>query len=1226
MRKLGFIGLLYVLIQMVAVAGSAEDWHVKMSGWAEYPGEYLLQAVPAGAAGVTVSSRFVLQESVEAGREIWLAGLTGAAGEPADFVGLRWAQDNSAFLPLWRLEIVLPALAQQTENNKAAPASITALSTVAPQAGHEYAASFSYNDAGLVAVLLADLTTGDELYSAHLQAAASVVPGYAVTTGWLGEEDSDLKPGFHLQDFQVAAGYRSFGLPYALVKYLNWQLLFDPGTSEEQIAGKYMFTGQKVGVRLTWPGEGVSGLIRLSATCDGRIIDQVDAEWTPAVRTTSLAGNLSGRCQLRLTYVEAAGQQVIATQDVEVYKAQINVGIAAEDRRWLGPEGGELSGLLRLGSLADVKQAPLRVEAHMRDHTGQETVVGVLDGAFDLTAATSLLIPFSLTPAVQAQSVRFVVRAGDPAILLQVSGDQPVDLPPVVYTLPPAALQVDFEADDERTAVAQGVAGSRGLIVASTGAPFTPYLTAVAPERLPAEVGALTVSGWVRDTGTMVGTQDRALLSIPGLLTLYVSGSSRGRLRLELANRQQIWNSGYTTYLVHDRWVFFAISYDGRRQQDNVAVYIGTEEGPVDLEQMASAGGDPLKPRASEVIVGAANRSGAAMFAGALDDLRVYASHDSSAALTRAQIEAVRKSALGAAWSQSQAEQAQNQQVRQAAHAQSLREKYWSAALNAEQVEVLDWVYPDRAPEVKVAAPPPSTPRGSAVPLQFAVMSRYKGVCRMEVTALVDAAGAPLAGAVRTYRLLPVMVEANNNGGGRTSVASRPPQLWLEQFTRVAPCYTYEPLVPAGEMAVEPGVFYAVLVDVAVAAEARPGVYNGQIVFTMGEQRKAVPFSIVVHETVVPAAYRLHATHWLQPDPENLTNVSPPPWWSERHWELLAQAGGQLRLYGDDTLYTPLIDGAYPLIQASQAADGTYSFDFTRFDRWVETFSAQGFVYFAGHHLLNMTEIRVLDAATGRIRTTISPQRDQQAWLEMLPAFLPRLHQHLLEMGWADKYLQHVLDEPRDAAIYRQVSNMVKTYMPGIRTIDAVNSSPATYSPLVDIHVFSIGSLTAQQALVARRAAEGKINWVYHCASPYPPAPNTHLDERLTNTRLYPWLAFLYQAEGYLYWAANNYRGANPYITSIGPVPSGSQNPGHAPGDNWFFYPGPEGLRGSLRIVAFREGLLDHTLLAMLAEKEPDKAGEIAGKIARSLTDYATDPAAYHAARTELLDRLDRYR
>ena len=147
--------------------------------------------------------------------------------------------------------------------------------------------------------------------------------------------------------------------------------------------------------------------------------------------------------------------------------------------------------------------------------------------------------------------------------------------------------------------------------------------------------------------------------------------------------------------------------------------------------------------------------------------------------------------------------------------------------------------------------------------------------------------------------------------------------------------------------------------------------------------------------------------------------------------------------------------------------------------------------------------------------------------------------------------------------------------------------------------------------------------WLYHCCSPYPPYPNRHLDERLADSRLYPWLAYLLQAEGYLYWGANVYRGADPYTGSIGPLPNGSQDPGHPPGDNWFFYPGPDGLRASMRMVAFRDGIHDHVLLAMLADRDRQAADEIMQSIARTVKDYEKEPPAYHRARQALLLALD---
>jgi len=296
----------------------------------------------------------------------------------------------------------------------------------------------------------------------------------------------------------------------------------------------------------------------------------------------------------------------------------------------------------------------------------------------------------------------------------------------------------------------------------------------------------------------------------------------------------------------------------------------------------------------------------------------------------------------------------------------------------------------------------------------------------------------------------------------------------------------------------------------------------------------------------------------------------------------------------------------------------------------VEVFDRLGFRYFAGHHIAMLPEkwvyggVSVLDPRTGRRTPLVAAGRGNEEWLAFLPVFYDSLYGHLRDQGLAERYLQHQLDEPKDGALYRRLAELTRAHLPGIRTLDAINSTPATFSPLVDIQVFALTILAKERALAAQRRAEGRSVWLYHCCSPYPPYPNRHLDERLTDSRLYPWLAYLLGAEGYLYWGANVYRGADPYRTSIGPLPNGSQNPGHPPGDNWVFYPGPDGLRGSLRMVAFRDGLLDHSLLTMLAPRDRAEADRIMATVARSISDYEKQPEAYHTARKALLEALER--
>ena len=540
------------------------------------------------------------------------------------------------------------------------------------------------------------------------------------------------------------------------------------------------------------------------------------------------------------------------------------------------------------------------------------------------------------------------------------------------------------------------------------------------------------------------------------------------------------------------------------------------------------------------------------------------------------------------------------------------------------RVDSLERVYPDRPASAIDEDTPVSTPRGAAVAFQFAATSSRDVLCRTSLGPIQRQDGTPLAAKTTTYRLLPVHVEGNTQGSKKNYPGGKVPDGWMKSLVRAAPFDTLEVLVEADEIQLTVGRTHAMLLDVEVAPDASPGLYTGSFELHSKAGDVAVPFSLEVHKTILPPAHKLHCVHWFWPMPENLTSDEPPAWWSERHWELIRNSGRQLRRFGDDTVLTPLINGREPLIQVSREGQGACEFDYSRFDRWVETFLDLGFNTFAGRHVVYMaSDVWVLNQATGKQEPLLKDPKNQEAWLEFLAVFYRSLAQHLNDKGWADRYIQHQYDEPRDADRYEQLASVARTHMSGVRTIDAINSRPEVFSPLVDIHVFNLITLLKNAELAEQRRADGKTVWLYHCTSPYPPYPNRHLDRPLSECRLWPWICHKLRADGFLYWAANLYRGADEYKTSIGPFPNGSQDPGHPPGDAWFYYRGPDGLRPSMRIVAFRSGLIDHTLLTMLAEKDAQLAARITDRLVPSSTEYQIDPAAYHAARKQILNALE---
>ena len=551
-----------------------------------------------------------------------------------------------------------------------------------------------------------------------------------------------------------------------------------------------------------------------------------------------------------------------------------------------------------------------------------------------------------------------------------------------------------------------------------------------------------------------------------------------------------------------------------------------------------------------------------------------------------------------------------------------------TAALRIIAVDLHDRLFPDRPPS-PAASTRISVPRGAPAVFQFALTSDKAGAATVAVSTIArESLGGNFPGEARVHFLLPVHVEGNTQGSKINRPGGPVPEGWMQQLVRAAPFDTLEVLADSEPLNLAAGKTHGLLVEVAVPATAAPGNYSGSITVSSGGESASAPLHFSVHETVLPEAQSLHSVHWLWPEPCNLTRDNVPAWWSERHWTLLENSGRQLRRFGDDTLYTPLVNYREPLIQISAREDGGHEFDYARFNRWVETFRKLGYRHFAGHHILNLPlnhagGVFVLDGKTGHRRVLFSPAQREE-WLGFLPTFYASLQAHLAAKGWTNLFLLHQYDEPRDAALYQRLAALAREDLPGVRTIDAINSSRQdVFSPLVDVQVFNLVGLNRYQALVEERARAGRDSWLYHCTSPYPPHPNRHLDCSLTESRLYPWLCFKLGAQGYLFWGANIYRGADEYKTSIGPFPNGSQNPGHPPGDNWFFYRGPDGLRPSMRMVSFREGVIDYELLTLLAKHAPERAQAFAQRVVRTITDFERQPAVYHQVRADLLAVLE---
>lgn len=854
------------------------------------------------------------------------------------------------------------------------------------------------------------------------------------------------------------------------------------------------------------------------------------------------------------------------------------------------------------------------------------------------------------------------VAAGDALGSLVLVGGQAV---------PEPTLVVDFEGPSPKATWSGGTVQELGgaLTVANSGiagsdcVDFWRFADRAAPKPLVLEgeeikqhlagIWSMTVTGWIRREADYEylpppGSTEY-VLNCPG--RFQVSFDKWGRLRLLFgeseADRHYVWSSWMSigSFNPGDRWTFFAFTYDGTRgEKETGTITIGNEKYTVEADQALDAGTGRLAASGlQKLFIGARSADGTGVLRGMLDRVRIYASADrnDNRALSAEQIEAIRRQDLGRDWLDSQALIAQQQNTASELEHKALRTAHWSEPLNMHQVGVLQRVISTVPPKPVDASRPSGTMIGDHVCFQLAASSQPPGTYRIEVSPFVTDDGVKLAADVKTYHVQHVPVEANNNGGIRTSITSRPPKRWREYQVAEAPFKAAEVLTETDQIVLkkyrfQPDLYQALLVDAKVSDAAAPGIYAATVRLTGADGATvSCPIKVRVYDVTKPEYYALQNNHWFWVEPENLAYNRPLAWWSEEHWRMIDGSMQNLRDLGQDCVNIPLINyREHAAIRTIRQGDG-YTFDFARFDRFFQMAIDRGFRTVAGVHSLLLPRaggavdhfrysgICVWEDGQAEPAVLFPPDTEQDDWLAFLPTFYDALYAHLKEKGWTDTYIQHQYDEPSDLVLYKRIAGITRKHMPGIDTVDATKTKPE-YSPHVDIMVFGLDILRADaQKVVAERRARGKSSWFYHCASPYPPNPNRHLDDPLTSSALYPYYAYRAKAEGYLWWAANVYRGADPYASSIGPLPGGKVDPGHGPGDNWMYYPGPKGLRPSMRMIAFRHGLSAHTLLTKLEKHDATAADRLARRVGNDPVNYSTDPEEYYEVFEALLSAVE---
>lgn len=464
-------------------------------------------------------------------------------------------------------------------------------------------------------------------------------------------------------------------------------------------------------------------------------------------------------------------------------------------------------------------------------------------------------------------------------------------------------------------------------------------------------------------------------------------------------------------------------------------------------------------------------------------------------------------------------------------------------------------------------------------------------------------------------------LEAQVRRVGYVPVRAKPPGSPDDEVVRAAPGRFPDPLFEEFPCRLAAGETTAVWVTVYAPAKTKPGVYKGEAVFRSGEKRFArVPFRIEVARATVPKQ-TLKVTNWFNLDPEALGqyyDLSDP----ERYWELLGNIGRVVAEHGQNVMLAPVLS-----LTDAQVKDGSVAYDFSRFDRWVETFTKAGALdLIEGGHLMDRASgydsplrIPAFVVENGQVRRDALDAADPRAEAH-LNSFLPALYSHLKEKGWLGRYVQHVLDEAHGAEppVYLRYVELIRKQLPGVPTVDAIDQTAGLLGDACDIWVPQLGKFDDGMEAIREHVKKGGQAWFYTCLFPQNRHLNRFIDYPLLKTRLLQWFNFRYDFTGFLHWGGNYWQ-KDPFGDTE-PLLVDSKE-GLPAGDAFITYPWREKntIRSSIRLEAMRDGIEDYELLRALAGKDPEKARALARKAIPELTDYVRDVGVFRALQRELL-------
>ena len=395
----------------------------------------------------------------------------------------------------------------------------------------------------------------------------------------------------------------------------------------------------------------------------------------------------------------------------------------------------------------------------------------------------------------------------------------------------------------------------------------------------------------------------------------------------------------------------------------------------------------------------------------------------------------------------------------------------------------------------------------------------------------------------------------------------------------------------------------------------REGMVYGVLTVRINGQVCRLPLLLVAGGPVLPPPeqWQCHVDIWQHPDA--VARWHDVPMWSPEHFALLKPQMVRLAQLGQKTITATLIDEAWDgqtydrfrsMVEVTRRADGTWAYDYSAFDNWVEFMRREVGLLQATIHCYTMIpwslRFAYYDEAQGRrVAPKLQPGSPEYAdfWEHFLAAFV----EHVRTKGWLEQ-VRLAMDERPDHLL-RPALEIVRKAAPELKLVAACDRPSELNSAFADVS-YSYGIAEKLFGIAAERRAKGQFTTFYVCC--HPARPNTFMASDLAESEwLLPFAAHC-GLDGFLRWAYHSWV-ENPLA---------SQDYTSWPsGDTALIYPGN---RSSLRLEALRNGIETFEKIRLLRESaEP----EVLEKVEAALERFTVPRGGQdgHLADLEALDK-----